>query len=159
MAGANIYGELVELETSRNHNRISGYTVAEVWLTVLWSGTSPGSRSLVLPNEESVVVNTRIFIRSSQEAVCNFTDETIGAGQVYSIELGYNVSVTIQLNNFNGSSVIYNVFTYSTPDEYQPEVVSVSLAEYLAFAQEVGVVCAGFGAVFALAAIKVRSAT
>ncbi len=103
-------------------------------------------------------MNTRIFAQSSEDTFCNFTGETVRAGRVYPIELDYNMSVSIRFSH-NGSSMIYNIFTYNTPEEYEPEDVVISLAEYWEFAQEVGVTCAIFGAVFALAAIKVRSAT
>ena len=158
LARARIYNELVELETSRTYDRSSGYISAEVWLTVLWSGDRPGDRLLVLPNEESVPVVPRVFFRSSHDSFCNFTLEIIEAGRTYPIDLGYNVSVSIRFS-FNDSSVVYNVFTLETAEHYEPEDVDISLAEYWAFAQEVGFVCAGFGALFALAAIKVRSRT
>ena len=127
-------------------------------MTVLWSGDSPGNRRLVMPNEESVVVNTRIFLLSSHDAICNFSSVDPTAGRKVPIDLGYNMSVSIEVS-YNGSTVTYNVYTYDSPEDYEPEDVDVSLAEHLAFVQEVGVVCAGFGAVFALAAIKVRSST
>ena len=112
---------------------------------------------LVLPNEESVVVNPRIFYQSSEDSFCNLTSEIIQAGRIYPIELGYNVTVSIMFS-FNDSSMVYNVVTLAI-DDYRPVDLSISLAEYWDFAQEVGIVCAAFGAVFGLAAIKVRSAT
>ncbi len=127
-------------------------------MTVLWSGTRTGDRRLVMPNEESMVVLPTVYFESSEDAFCNWTDETIDAGRVVPLEIGYNRSVSLMFS-FNGSEVVYNVWTFADPGDYEPEDVEVSVAEYWAFAQEVGMVCAGFGVIFALAAIKVRSFT
>ena len=103
-------------------------------------------------------MNPRVFYESSQDSFCNLTSEIIEAGRIYPIDLGYNVSVAIRFS-YNESDVIYNLYTLRSAEEYEPEDVDISLARYWAFAQEVGITCAAFGALFALAAIKVRSAT
>ncbi len=153
-----LYGELVELEASGNFDRSSGYIVAEIWLTVLWSGDRTGGRDLVLPDEESMVVNPRVFFRSSHDTFCNLTSVDLEAGRIHPLELGYNVTVSIRFS-YNGSSVVYNVWTRASPDDYEPEDVSMSIADATAFWEEVAVVCTGFGAVAGLVAIKVRSKT
>ncbi len=105
-----------------------------------------------------MVVNPSVTFISSEETFCNFTNEIVRAGQTYPIDIGLNRSVVIMFS-FNRTDRVYNVRTLDKIEDYEPEDVTVSLSEYLAFAQEVGVVCAGFGVVFALAAVKVRGAT
>lgn len=112
----------------------------------------------MLPNEESTVVNTRVFFISSEDAFCNWTSEIITAGRKSVIELGYNMSVSL-LFSFNGSEVVYNVFTFDSAEEYEPEDVEISLAEHQEFLIEVAVVCAGFGAIAVMVAFPVRSRT
>lgn len=123
---------------------------------MLWSGSSTGDRSLILPNEESVVVNTRIFYRSSRLSVCNLTGDTIFAGQIYTIDLDFNATYSIRFTS-NESSVIYNVYTLSTPEEYQPEDTTINLMDHLIFIRDVTVSCLVFGCAGSVVAIQARS--
>ncbi len=129
-----------------------------VWLVVVWSGTGAGSRLLVMPNEESVVVNPRIFVRSSHDTFCNFTSEDLSAGFIQPIDIGFNKSVSLMFSH-NDTELVFNVWTREKAEDYDPEDVSMSIADATAFWEEVAVVCTGFGAVAGLAAIKVRSKT
>ena len=111
-----------------------------------------------MPNEEAMVVLPTVYFESSEDTFCNFTGEIYSAGRKVPIEIGYNKSVSL-LFSFNGSVKVYNVWTWASPDDYEPEDVSVDLAKYLAFASEVMWTCTAFGVVAGLAAIKVRSST
>lgn len=139
-------------------HRSSWSSDGQVWVTVLWSGSRAGDRSLVMPNEEAVAVLPTVTFESSEDTFCNWTSEIYQAGRKVPIEIGYNMTVSI-LFSFNGSERVYNVYTFGNPDDYLPEDVTVSVAEFWEFAQEVAVVCAGFGVLAGIAAIKVRSST
>lgn len=131
---------------------------SEIWLTVLWSGNEPGGRSLILPNEELVAVAPTVFFTSSHDTFCNFTSEIVRAGRIYPIELGYNITVSLMFS-FNGSEVVYNVYTYQGAVDYEPKEITVSLEEYWRFAQDVSLTCLCFGALAGFLAIKVRGLT
>lgn len=138
--------------------RVCGLSPPEVWLTVLWSGEEPGARTLILPNEELVAVNPRIYFKTSSEAFCNFTGLEYSPGNLHVIILELNITVSLEFTHEN-ESVVYNVYTYESVDDYEPKEIVLSLEEHLEFVTEVSAWCLLFGAVAAYTAIKVRSAT
>lgn len=132
----------------------------EILIEKFWSGSRTGSRFLVFPNEESVVVNPTVYFVSNVETICNYTGDRIQAGIIYSIELGYNNTVSIRFSVVNSSVFwIYNVYTFEEPSMYEPEDIEINYFEHLRFVQEVAIVCISFGMGGALFAFPVRSST
>lgn len=146
----------MEQQTPRIDDRTYWVANDEIWLTVLWSGSRTGDRKLVLPNEESVQVNIRIFYRSSRDSFCNLSGDSIFAGQLYSIDLQYNSSYAIKFIS-NQSTVVYNVYTLESPDAYAPEDTTINLMDHLIFIRDVTFSCLIFGCAGSVVAIQARS--
>lgn len=154
---ARTYNALVVNETVGNLNRSNRISDDSIWVTVFWSGEQAGSRILLLPNEPAVPVNTRCYFQSNLQTYCNFTDETIDAGEIYMIVVDYNTTTSIRFS-FNQSNRVYNIYTLSGPDDYEPSEVVIDLAKHFAWLTQLSLVCAAVGMLAVFAAVKVRSA-
>lgn len=111
-----------------------------------------------MPNEEAMIVLPTIHVQSSHDAFCNLTSVDLEAGRILPIEIGYNMSVSM-LISYNGSSRVYNMVTLERAEEYEPEDLTMSLAEAQAFYWEIAQVGAGLGALGGFCAFVVRSKT
>lgn len=138
-----------------NGNSVSWLSSDEVWLTVLWSGEQAGSRLLVLPNEEAVPVNLRVYYKSNLDSFCNYTSELILAGSLYMLSFDYNQTESIQFLH-NTSSVIYNVYTYNRPEDYEPIDIVVDLQTYYNDIRDLSIICAVFGVAGVWCAVRWR---
>lgn len=108
-----------------------------------------------MPNEEAISVNLRVYYQSSLDSWCNYTDVYVAAGQIYMISLDYNQTASIMFTH-NDTSRVYNVFTFDTPEDYEPIDLTVNLQQYLDDLTTVGTICAAFGFVGVWLAVRVR---
>lgn len=148
---------MVVNETVGSPFQFTGYYPSEIWLTVLYTGEEADSRKLVLPNEQAVSVNIRIYFRSSHDVYCNFTDSLVSAGQLQMISLEYNITASIKYTRLNSSeSLVYNIYTLSNQEEYLPPERIIKLDDAIAMYSEISLVCAGFGIVAVFLCVQFR---
>lgn len=107
----------------------SGFVHADSSIAILWSGEHTGERSLILPDEESVAVRTRIYFMASLD--CTFNTTPMPAGRPNMMMLSYNTSYALRFDATNSSQFwIFNVHTLLI-DEYEPDEILISLQSAL----------------------------
>lgn len=135
-------------------SRSCGSASSSVWLTVLYDS----DHRIVLPNEESVSTNIRLYYKSSELTKCNYTNDVINPGVLYVIDLGYNKTESLMFTNLNTSEfVVYNVFTFDSVEDYKPVGALILLADAISFYSEIGFVSACFAVFGVIIAFKLRS--